>query len=287
MKCDQIGWMAAFVLLCASLAQGQTGNRGGQAGQLASEVRRLFAEKCAECHSAKLARPKGKFGYVLDLHRMAGNPKLVVPFNADQSQLWQKIEDGQMPPEDAKGGPLSNQQKALVRWWIEAGAAASAGAGAASIAAEPHPDQPPALGARLLRWMGRFHVLVIHFPIALLVAAAVAESWWMWEGRAGMSPAVRYCVLLGALGAIVAAGLGWVRAPFSGYGGAQALFLHRWAGTAAGACALAAAIASEHDVLRHRRSRIFRAALFASALMIGAAGHLGGTLVYGDGYFAW
>jgi mono/diheme cytochrome c family protein len=256
--------------------------------RLTAEVREAFAAKCARCHSEQLAKPRGDFGYVTDLRRLSGDHDLVVPFDAGQSKLWAMIESGKMPPKASKDGPLSNSQKALVRWWIELGAPAdTAGPGVAATRPNP-PQAPESILRHSLEWIGRFHVLVIHFPIALLVAAALAEAWGMWVGRAGMSPAVRYCVLLGAAGAVVAAALGWVRAPFSGYaGGSDLLFLHRWAGTAAGVCALIAAGAVEYDVGKRHRTRLSRAALFGSAILVGLAGHLGGSLVYGTGYFNW
>ena len=254
---------------------------------LPGEVREAFTARCAKCHSEQLAKPKGDFGYVTDLRRLAGDHELVVPFDPAQSKLWQMIDSGKMPPQNSKGGAMTDAQKALVRWWIEVGAPADRSVSAAAVPAG-RPNVPESFIHHALEWIGRFHVLVIHFPIALLVAAALAEAWGMWSGRRGMSPAVRYCVLLGAAGAVVAAGLGWVRAPFSGYaGGNDVLFLHRWAGTAAGLVALIAAGAVEYDVGKQHRTRLSRAALFASAILVGLAGHLGGSLVYGTGYFHW
>src|SRR4029077_11089327 len=43
------------------------------AANLASAVRSIFSAKCTECHGSDLPRPKGRFGYVLDLERLAGN----------------------------------------------------------------------------------------------------------------------------------------------------------------------------------------------------------------------
>jgi hypothetical protein len=48
-----------------------------------------------------------------------------------------------------------------------------------------------------------------------------------------------------------------------------------------------AALVSEIDTYRRRRSLLFRLVLFAAALLIGAAGHFGGSLVHGDDFFAW
>src|SRR5262249_55106844 len=72
----------------------------------ARQVRAVFAAKCAACHGPQLARPKGRFGYVLDLGRVAANPELVVPGSPGESELWELIRRGEMPPEDAPAGPL-------------------------------------------------------------------------------------------------------------------------------------------------------------------------------------
>jgi hypothetical protein len=95
-------------------------------------------------------------------------------------------------------------------------------------------------------------------------------------------------VLLGAAGAVSAAGLGWLHA-FGGAGAdlPQVLFLHRWLGTVVGAWALGTALLSEVDVHSGKRSRRFRFMLFLGALLVGVVGHLGGTLVYGEDYFKW
>ena len=288
MRAGLVIFVGLFMALPAACCCAAAHNKPPSSVHLAIDTRAIFAAKCVQCHGSNLSRPKGKFGYVLNLRQLADNPDLVVPFNPGKSKLWQQIEDDEMPPEDARAGPLNDAEKAVIRWWIEAGAAS--GNESAVEAKNPgHLDSGTNLWRRLLRWVGRFHVLVVHFPIALLAAAALAESWWRWRGRFGMSPAVRYCVLIGAAGAIAAAALGWVRAPFSGYGpsAADTLLLHRWIGTAAAAIAVAAAFASEGDVLRGRRSRVFQIVLFTTALLIGAAGHFGGTLVWGQGYFNW
>jgi hypothetical protein len=264
---------------------------------LASEVRDVFAAKCAGCHGAVLARPKGRFGYVLDLARVAGNPEMVVPFHPAESELWELVRRDEMPPADAPTGALIAQHKEVIRSWIASGAPA--------VPDQPPPGTPPSItrspegaesepmpipsGKRILRWLGRFHILTVHFPIALLLAASIGEMWSTWRGARSPSPAVRFCVLLGAAGGVWAVVLGWLHADFGGYGAGsgRVLGLHRWAGTAAGLWALATALFSERDAHRHRRSLLFRITLWSGTLLTGAAGHLGGTLVHGDDFFNW
>jgi uncharacterized membrane protein len=241
----------------------------------------VFAAKCVECHSADLPHPKGKFGYVLDLPRVAANPKLLVPHHPEKSKLWKLIADGDMPPDNARAGPLTGREMTAVREWIEAGAPP------AQHASGPREQQrPPSFAIRLSEWLARFHVVVVHFPIALLLAAALAEAAIMLRRATELASSARFCVRLGAAGAVAAAALGWARAGFGAYrgDGGVTLALHRWVGIAACLCAVVAAVLSFQ---RRPTGRLFRATLFGSAALVGLAGHLGGLTVYGDAYFRW
>jgi hypothetical protein len=62
--------------------------------------------------------------------------------------------------------------------------------------------------ASVLSWVGRFHPSTIHFPIAFLVGALVAEALLAWTRRELFDHAARFLVWSGAASAIVAAPLG-------------------------------------------------------------------------------
>src|SRR5260221_7502539 len=153
---------------------------------LARETRAIFAAKCAACHGPDLIKPKGRFGYVLDLRRVAGNPEMVVPSSPDESELWELIRRNEMPPADAPAGPLSPAQKDTIRAWIAAGAPTAANP---PTSPEPLSDNPVASVPEpgpvhfLPTTLGRLHIVIIHFPIALMLAAAAAELWSVWNGR--------------------------------------------------------------------------------------------------------
>jgi hypothetical protein len=92
--------------------------------------------------------------------------------------------------------------------------------------------------------------------------------------------------VLGAAGAVAAAGLGWLDAWGGAGAGAAALGRHRWLGTAAAGWALVTAGLTVRDERRVVRSGRFRAALLLAAVLVAATGHFGGVLVHGD-VFAW
>jgi uncharacterized membrane protein len=131
------------------------------------------------------------------------------------------------------------------------------------------------------------HILVIHFPIALLFAAALGEFWGMWRKKDHLDSTVRYCVQLSAGGAVLAVALGWLHAGIGGFGTSSpsTLDLHKWLGTAAGTWALAVAGLSAWDA--GRRRWLFRVALWSGAVLVAAAAHFGGILVHGEHFLEW
>jgi mono/diheme cytochrome c family protein len=258
---------------------------------LATQTWSIFAAKCANCHGPNLTKPKGRFGYVLDLARVAANREMIVPGSPDESELWELVNRGDMPPADSPTGSLTPKQKAVIHDWITAGAPPADIAETKSLSAlEQEPKrgpetQQPSFLTRTLGRLGAFHLLVIHFPIALLVAATVRELWGAWQGERRPSPTVRFCVILGAISAVVAAVLGWLHA-WNGFGAAmpQPLLLHRWLGTGAALWAVGTAACSEIESRRSARSNWFRVWLLIGCAQVAVAAHLGGILVHGEDF---
>ena len=249
--------------------------------ELAKAVWTIFAAKCLDCHAADLPKPKGKFGYALDLGRIAANPKMVVPSNLDKSELYQMIINNEMPGKKS-GLVLTPEEKDTIGRWIEAGAPAASDL-PLTIA---HSAARISWGRRLVRDLGNLHPLSTHFPVALLLATLPAEFMW-WRTRKSVWKAiVRYCVTLGALGAVGAATFGWLSAEFTSYNGVSAgvLTWHRWVGTSTAIWAVGLAILAEFSERRDHPPLLghwFRVLLAAGAGLVGSAGFLGASLVYG------
>jgi uncharacterized membrane protein/mono/diheme cytochrome c family protein len=258
---------------------------------IGSEVQGIFAAKCATCHGPDLAKPKGRFGYVLDLRRVAANPEMVIPHHPDESELWVLVQRDEMPPGDSPHGPLSSAQKEVVRTWIAAGAPDALAAGGDY----QRSDQPEPLATarvrlatldRFILWLGKFHLLVLHFPIALVFAAVLAEALSVWRRSSVPSETVRFCLWLGALSAVPTACLGWLfAAGGNGSGSPQLLLAHRWLGTAASVWLVMTAAFTERDALRRKRSLKVRLLLIITSLMIALTAHLGGLLDRGSDFF--
>jgi mono/diheme cytochrome c family protein len=265
--------------------------------ELPSRVRSIFVAKCSECHGRGLSRPRAAL-YLDELGQLAANLEWVVPHEPERSYLWTLIRDDDMPAKGAKAGALNAQEKEIIRAWIAAGApvpksfqvpspSARAARESTGTFTPPSAPVPQSLMTRLFAWFGRFHVLVIHFPIALLAAAALAEAIAAWRGSWIPSPTVRFCLIVGAASTTAAAALGWLHADLGGFGNASTsiLAVHRWLGTIGGMGAAAIAVLSERHSRRGRRSTFFRIALWTVTVVVAATAHFGGLMVHGNNFF--
>lgn len=285
-------WLSAAIWL-GMLGMVETGFAQAQPApferDLGGEVRRIFANKCAGCHGPELAKPKGRFGYVLDLRRVAANPEMVIPERPTESELWVLVQKDEMPPPDSPHGGLTSAQKEVIQAWVAAGApeAISLDLDMASESTAFAPTDM-ATSDRVVRWLGKFHLLLIHFPIALVFAAAAAEGWSIWQRQRVPSQSVRFCLWLGALAAIPAAVLGWLYAAVgNGASSLQLLMTHRWLGTSTAAWLVITAIYAESDVQNGERSRGVRLMLALAVLSTGLTAHLGGLLDRGADFFTY
>lgn len=273
-----------FALVCLVAACGPIHAASPPGRDLGTEVRDLFAAKCAACHGTELAKPKGRFGYVTDLRRVAANPEMVVPGRPDESELWELVRRDEMPPADSRTGPLTAEQKDVVRAWIAAGAPDAVSAPAGQAADEP---APPSAAGRTLRWLGKFHLLALHFPIALVIAAALAEAMSGWRRSAVPSDIARFCLGLAAFAAVPTAVFGWLHAAAgNGIGSPQLLTAHRWLGTSTAVWLVLTAAVAVRDA-RRGSSRHTRVMLIVAVLLTALTAHLGGLLDRGTDFFDW
>lgn len=263
---------------------------------IGSEVQSIFAAKCTNCHGADLPNPKCRFGYVLNLPRIASNPEMVVPASPDESELWVLVRRGEMPPSESPQGPLSNEQKETIRRWIERGApdveakissAPQANSTAEQINITGSGDKESSWFERWLGRLGKFHLLVLHFPIAFSLAAAAGECWSIVKRFTTPSAAVRLCLWLAAVAAIPTATLGWLYAAGLFGGGEPSLLqTHRWLGTASAVILIITAVLAERDLGAGQRSRIVRLLILTAAVLTAATAHFGGLMVHGPDFFA-
>jgi mono/diheme cytochrome c family protein len=257
-------------LLCCLLAGELTAAPGSGAAALV-----VFTARCAACHGPTVQEPKGQIDYITDLERLAGNPQLIVPGDPDGSRLWQLVQAGEMPPPDSGVRPLTASQVAAIGDWIT---------NLEPLALPAAPVVNPTVLWRSLSWLGKLHLLVLHFPIALAVLAALLEAWRLLT----RSPDVRLPVLVtlcsrgAALSAVPVAALGWLHAA-DGYGSGPELWRHRWLGTLA-----ALWLAATAALVRSGRTSVWQTALIlGGALLTAAAAHFGGLMIHGVNFLKW
>ena len=266
-------------------------------GRLAQTVHDIFAAKCVDCHGAELTRPKGKFGYVLDLKRVAANPDYVVPGDSEASELYQLVLNNEMPGEDADVPALTEAELDAVKEWIDDGAPGDLPPKQGEVVATfpTSPATPPVLELPLwkktIRWIGRFHPVSTHFPVALMFVAVLAEGFAWFTRRESWMQTVRFLVILAAMGAIAATTLGWINAYFTSYVGESAGILswHRWlgTGTALWACVCAGLVIVNRCPEGSSERQRFRGALILGAVLVGISGFLGSALIYGLDHYTW
>ncbi|HEX7898910.1 MAG TPA: DUF2231 domain-containing protein [Planctomycetota bacterium] len=140
--------------------------------------------------------------------------------------------------------------------------------------------------APLWPWVlfGRFHPLVVHFPIALLTIAALVEGWGLARRRTAAGDTSWICVGIGALSAIVATVMGYAFAEGK-TSDPDTLQLHERLGlitTIVSVLTVALAWRARRSGGTGGPAMAFRAFLFVSALGVGVTGHFGGEMVYPD-----
>ncbi len=255
----------------------------------------LFESKCNDCHGAHLTRPKGKFGYIMDLKRVAENDEYVVSGDATKSELFRLVNEDEMPGKEAKCGAATTAEKLALRAWIQIGAPselpgplesrqAALLEAKAAIVKEVKPTE--SFVEKTIAWVGRFHAATTHFPIALLMVALLSETLAWWTRKDTWLTCTRFLLVLGASSAVATATLGWCNA----YAGVSQVYqIHKWLGTATAAWALmcvGAAIFYECREGTPERNRL-RGAMFLGAVLVSTTGFLGGAIVYGLDHYNW
>jgi hypothetical protein len=117
-------WRFNSVLVAACLAALPALARGEAVEgrpNLESDILPLFKARCLKCHSPLKAKGKLNLSSPRSLARGGSSGVVIVPSNLDESTLWDLVSNNKMPPKPEE--PLSADEKALLRRWIEQGAA--------------------------------------------------------------------------------------------------------------------------------------------------------------------
>lgn len=138
-----------------------------------------------------------------------------------------------------------------------------------------------------LGWLaaiGRFHLLFLHFPIALIVMTVVAEWLWIWFGNPLFTQAARFMILAAAIFAPITALLGLAFGYGQHYEGLSLdLYVwHRYFGLITAGLAILTAILRERYI-REKSASVtsYYISLFLLFLSVSFTGAFGGSLTFG------
>jgi uncharacterized membrane protein/mono/diheme cytochrome c family protein len=139
----------------------------------------------------------------------------------------------------------------------------------------------------LWRFIGRLHPIAVHFPVSLLLFAAVLEIFTYKNYNSPSRTGIRLLIGAGTIAAIISVVMGLLLAKEGGYE-IQVTKIHQWAGIAT-ACLgsitwLLANSIHKKNKLQH--IKLYRTFLFISAIGVSIAGHYGATLTHGNDYIS-
>ncbi|HVU15462.1 MAG TPA: DUF2231 domain-containing protein [Candidatus Didemnitutus sp.] len=136
-------------------------------------------------------------------------------------------------------------------------------------------------------YFGRIHPLLVHFPIALIWIAALAEVRRVWRDSPFLRQSVVWLMGIGAAAAWITAASGWLLSNHEHIRADERITLewHRWLGLATGLlaglawCAAMVSADSSKRQLRH-------CAVWGAAGLVTATAHLGALIVWGHDWFS-
>ncbi|TVP47674.1 MAG: DUF1549 domain-containing protein [Mongoliibacter sp.] len=139
----------------------------------------------------------------------------------------------------------------------------------------------------LWQFLGRLHPLVVHFPIALLVFAAILELFTIGKYQSKLRPGINAILLGGIFSAIIAAFFGWQLAENENITG-DLLDQHQRSGfvTATIGLVLLWFLTQIEIKKRTKNIKFFRATLFVTTLGIILTGHFGASLTHGEDFLS-
>lgn len=275
------------------------------------DIKPILEKHCISCHG-----PDKEEAFRIDDHEAALS--YLEPGSSDDSDLYQVLvsdddEELMPPPED--GIPLSKEQIAVFKKWVDEGAQwpedvelvdTSSQEPAPESQADPagaEEDKPPVeknkkadvKTQRIYNAIGSLHPAAVHLPVGLLLASGLFALFSL-RGNFVMSDCAYYCLWLGTIGAIIACATGWWFSPMENRGTVSAfadlfdqkhpVFWHRTGGLIVTAVAFLLALFAAGARNRDPDDgMLWKIGLILLAGGIGWVGHTGGELHYPSDHY--
>lgn len=130
-----------------------------------------------------------------------------------------------------------------------------------------------------MQWIGSFHFIFLHFPIALIAMTLISEILFAWYASPIFDYASRFMLIASAVLAIPTAFLGLTYSYTATYNGILADFVwwHMWLGFATATFAIFVAFIRE----RWGISKLYYTCLVFLFLLVNVTGFLGGAMTFG------
>ncbi len=135
-----------------------------------------------------------------------------------------------------------------------------------------------------LEWLGHFHFLFLHFPIALIIMTVVAEWLWIWFANPVFNHAARFMIVSAAVFAIPTALFGFALGYHQTYEGLdlELYTWHRFFGVLTVGLVTVTAVLKERHARQPATSLVgYYSCLFLLFLSINLTGVFGGSLAFG------
>jgi uncharacterized membrane protein len=146
------------------------------------------------------------------------------------------------------------------------------------LAGEPDGEKMP----DMVRFLGRFHPVVLHLPIGIFILILLQELLGMFsreKTRRSVMP-----IFIGAASAVVAVIAGFLLYHGGGYEGSELAEDHLWGGLGFACAAVLTMIVKAWSLAPAASLAFYRVMLFGSVGVMGYASHDGASLTHGSDY---
>lgn len=145
-----------------------------------------------------------------------------------------------------------------------------------------HSGHIQGLGHAWLKWIGNFHPLINHFPIALIIMTPISELFFTLLSKPLFDHAARFMILAAAITSIPSALLGFAMGFTADYSTGWELDYYGWHRLLGVVTVFLAISASYLREYHGRRGTYYFTLILAIASVI-LTGYFGGSLTFGTG----
>ncbi len=131
-----------------------------------------------------------------------------------------------------------------------------------------------------IKFLGRFHPLLVHLPIGFLVLLGAMEVTGRFKKFQHITAARGFILVLLSIAATFTIVCGWLLASGGGYGH-RVLFYHRWLGTSVGVLSI---LLLGIWLYKKKVGITYYSTLVTALIVMTFAAHFGGTLTFGSRY---